>query len=102
MNQFDEPDDLDDAEPFGVEPIEMPVEDHIDLHTFSPRDIKELIPEYLQQSHDHGFPSVRIIHGKGIGVQREIVHAQLARSPLVASFHDADQHLGATIAILKY
>ena len=87
------------------EPFILPIEDYIDLHTFAPKEIKELVEEYLYQCHERGFVSVRIIHGKGIGVQREIVRSTLSRSAYVASFQDADPTSGgwgATIAYLKY
>ena len=83
------------------EEIVYPIEDYIDLHTFAPKEIKELVEEYLYQCHQRGFPQVRIIHGKGIGVQREIVLSILSKSPYVLSFHDAGDG-GATIAILIY
>jgi dsDNA-specific endonuclease/ATPase MutS2 len=95
----------DDLPPeFGDEPIILPIEDHIDLHTFSPKEIKALVEEYLYQCHLKGFSQVRLIHGKGIGVQREIVRSILSRSPYVSSYADADAPAGgwgATIAILK-
>lgn len=97
---------MDEFDPeFDTEPIEMPIEDHIDLHTFSPKEIKPLVEEYLYQCHQRRFPLVRIIHGKGIGVQREIVRSVLTKSSLVASFSDGGLFAGgwgATIAYLKY
>jgi DNA-nicking Smr family endonuclease len=87
------------------DPVVLPIEDSIDLHTFSPKETKELIEEYLYQCHQLGFPQVRIIHGKGIGVQREIVRSVLGKSPYVLSFSDAGMEAGgwgATIAVLKY
>ncbi|MEW6730353.1 MAG: Smr/MutS family protein [Acidobacteriota bacterium] len=95
----------DDLPPeFNDQPIILPIEDTIDLHTFAPKEIKELVEEYLYQCYQHGFPQVRIIHGKGIGVQREIVRSLLDKSPYVESFTDAGPEAGgwgATIAILK-
>jgi DNA-nicking Smr family endonuclease len=85
--------------------VTVPIEDFIDLHTFAPKEIKELVEEYLYQCHRRGFSQVRIIHGKGIGVQREIVRGVLSNNPYVLSFHDAGPGSGgwgATIAILKY
>ncbi|MFY9224309.1 MAG: Smr/MutS family protein [Blastocatellia bacterium] len=96
-------DDLDDLE--IVEPIELPIEDTIDLHTFSPKEVKAVVEEYLYQCHELKFPIVRIIHGKGIGVQREIVRKVLSNSPYIASFTNGDLTgggWGATVAYLKY
>ncbi|MBN8721347.1 MAG: Smr/MutS family protein [Acidobacteria bacterium] len=88
-----------------VEPIELPIEDTIDLHRFSPKEIKTVVEEYLYQCYELKFPVVRIIHGKGIGVQREIVRKILSSSPYVASFTNGDLtggSWGATVAYLKY
>ena len=80
----------------------VPIEDSIDLHTFQPRDIESVVEEYVNAAYDAGFRDVRLIHGRGRGVQRGIVQAALERHPLVESFHDApESHLGATIALLK-
>ena len=68
------------------ESVAIPIEDWIDLHTFSPRDIPVLIEEYLLECQKKGFREVRIIHGKGKGVQLNIVHSFLRKSPLVESF----------------
>ncbi|MFN0111580.1 MAG: Smr/MutS family protein [Blastocatellia bacterium] len=89
-----------DEDPFA-EPVVLELTDTIDLHSIPPRQIKEIVEEYLQQTHTRGFPVVRIIHGKGIGVQREAVHSILSRTEFVASFYDAPGNLGATIAELK-
>jgi DNA-nicking Smr family endonuclease len=80
----------------------VPIEDSIDLHTFHPRDIKSVVEEYVNAAHEAGFREVRLIHGRGRGVQRGIVQAALEKHPLVESFDDApESHLGATVAILK-
>jgi DNA-nicking Smr family endonuclease len=80
----------------------IPIDDSLDLHAFHPRDIPSVVEEYLRAAHEAGFREVRLIHGRGIGVQRGIVQAALERDPLVESFHDAPEaHLGATIAQLK-
>lgn len=79
---------------------ELPIEDWIDLHSFQPREVRDLVEEYLYQAILRGFRQVRIIHGRGIGVQREIVHSILRRHPRVASFCD-DADRGATLVSLK-
>src|SRR5262249_21150827 len=68
---------------------EVPIEDSIDLHTFQPREIRIVVEEYLYQAVRRGFREVRIIHGRGIGVQREIVHSMLREHAAVISFRDA-------------
>ena len=68
---------------------EVPIEDSIDLHTFQPREIAEVVEEYLYQALAKSFREVRIIHGRGIGVQREIVRGILTKHPNVQSFHVA-------------
>jgi len=83
------------------EPIEVPVEDYIDLHTFQPKEVRSVVEEYLYQALQKGFSLVRIIHGRGIGVQREMVREILARHPQVAGFEDTSDR-GATIAYLKH
>jgi DNA-nicking Smr family endonuclease len=81
----------------------IPIEAALDLHTFQPRDIKSVVEEYVTAAHAAGFREVRLIHGRGRGVQRGIVHAALEKHPLVESFDDApESHLGATIAVLKH
>lgn len=86
------------------EPVRIPIEDTIDLHTCSPREIPSLLEEYLKGCLSHGIIQVRIIHGKGMGIQRNIVHSFLEKNPLVHSFSHAPPGAGgwgATIAILK-
>lgn len=63
--------------------VRIPIEDWIDLHTFSPKEIPSLLEDYLEECRKKGFQDVRIIHGKGKGVQRKIVHSFLEKSPLV-------------------
>ena len=84
------------------DPIRIPIDGLLDLHAFAPRDIASVVDEYLTEAHTAGLHEVRLIHGRGIGVQRAIVQQTLERHPLVLEFFD-DQasHLGATIAILK-
>ncbi len=85
----------------------IPIEDWIDLHTFSPKEIPSLLEEYLLECQKKGFKEVRIIHGKGKGIQRSIVHSFLEKSPLVESFETFEMappeagSWGATIAVLK-
>jgi DNA-nicking Smr family endonuclease len=80
----------------------IPIEAEIDLHPFQPRDVPSVVEEYINAAYDAGLREVRLIHGRGIGVQRGCVQAALERHRLVESFHDApDAHLGATVAILK-
>jgi DNA-nicking Smr family endonuclease len=91
---------LDDGE--NDEPFALPLDATIDLHAFAPRDIRSVVEEYVRAAHEAGFREVRLIHGRGTGVQRGIVQAVLERHPLVESFYDApESHLGATVAVLK-
>jgi DNA-nicking Smr family endonuclease len=79
----------------------VPIEDAIDLHAFAPADIKSVVEEYIIAAHDAGFREVRLIHGRGKGIQRGIVQQALERHPLVAEFWDApESHLGATVVRL--
>ncbi len=84
--------------------IQIPIEDWIDLHTFSPKEIPFLLEDFLTECRRKGFKEVRIIHGKGRGVQMNIVHSFLEKSPLVESYEPAPPEAGgwgATIAYLK-
>lgn len=79
----------------------IPIEDALDLHPFRPRDIASIVDEYITAAWEEGFREVRLIHGRGIGVQRGIVQQALERHRLVAEFWDApESHLGATVARL--
>lgn len=83
------------------EPVPVPIEDSLDLHTFHPRDVKAVVADYVEAAHQAGLREVRLIHGRGRGVQRGIVHAALEAHPLVEGFWDAPEtHLGATVARL--
>jgi len=85
------------------EPVRVPIEDALDLHTFPPKETASVVEEYLAEAAARGFAEVRLIHGRGIGVQREIVRKTLARSPHVLSFEDATPERGgwgATVARL--
>ncbi|HEY3456124.1 MAG TPA: Smr/MutS family protein [Bryobacteraceae bacterium] len=86
------------------EPVRIPITDVIDLHSIPARDVKPVVEEYLMQAHQLGFKILRIIHGRGIGIQREIVRSVLARTPFVQSFGDAPAEAGgwgATIVTLR-
>lgn len=81
---------------------EVPIEDSIDLHSFQPGDIPSVVEEYLQAAHERGFREVRLIHGRGIGVQRAVVQRLLREHPLVEEFRDApESHLGATVVRMR-
>ncbi len=82
------------------EPIAIPIDGVLDLHTFQPRDIKDLVPDYLQACREAGIYDVRIIHGKGIGALRETVHAILRRLPCVRHFQLAGGDAGGWGATL--
>jgi len=80
----------------------IPIEDVLDLHAFRPRDIKSVVEEYVTAAWERGLREVRLIHGRGRGVQRGIVQQALDRHPLVVEFWDApESHLGATVARLR-
>ena len=103
---IDEPDSEETLDPFDPfpEPVTIPITDVFDLHTIQPREVKLVAEEYLNEARRAGFRSVRIIHGKGIGVQREMVRAILGRTPFVIDWTDAPPEaggLGATIVRLK-
>ena len=86
------------------DPIRLPITDVFDLHTVPPRDVREVVEEYLLEAHRLGYKALRIVHGRGIGVQREMVRAILARTHFVEAFRDAPAEAGgwgATIATLR-
>jgi len=89
-----------DADEHGSKPpategtVEIPITDVFDLHTFAPRDVKDAVEAYLEEAHARGFRYVRIIHGRGIGVQRETVRRVLERTPFVQEFGDAPLEAG--------
>ncbi len=85
------------------DPVEIPIEDALDLHPFKPNETAQVVESYLEEAVLRGFREVRLIHGRGIGAQRATVRATLARSPLVTFFRDAEPGRGgwgATIATL--
>ena len=82
--------------------MQIPIEGVLDLHTFNPRDIKSVVEEYVTAAWERGLREVRLIHGRGRGIQRGIVQQALERHPLVVEFWDApESHLGATVARLR-
>lgn len=86
------------------EPFELPIEDSIDLHPFQPREIRDVALDYLVAAREKGFREVRLIHGRGVGVQREIIRSLLSSLDWVESFQDADPGRGgwgATVVYLK-
>ena len=101
-----DPEDEDEVDPFNPfpEPVRIEIRDVFDLHTVAPQEMKRVVEEYLREARRMGFRSVRIIHGKGVGTQREMVRSLLARTPFVESWTDAPPEAGgwgATIAHLK-
>ncbi len=87
-------DELDVYNPFP-EPFEIKITDTLDLHAFAPRDTKAVVETYLSEAFDKGFQVVKIIHGKGIGVQKEMVRKVLAETDFVKSFKGAPEFLGS-------
>jgi DNA-nicking Smr family endonuclease len=95
--QVEPPDDTD-------EPVQLPIEDWLDLHSFRPADVPSVVEEYLAEAQARGYTEVRLIHGRGIGVQRGIVQSLLARHPLVLRYADAPEDRGgrgATLVTLR-
>jgi len=88
-----------------MEPVRPPIEDVLDLHTFSPRDVPELLEDYFDECLKAGIFSVRLVHGKGSGILKKRVHALLKRNPLVTAFKDAPPDAGgwgATLVELQH
>jgi DNA-nicking Smr family endonuclease len=86
------------------EPVSLPIEDSLDLHSFAPKDVRPVVEEYLKEAASRGFREVRLIHGRGIGVQRASVQGLLVGHPLVERFFDAPPERGgwgATVVVLK-
>ena len=84
----------DDENPFP-EPVEIEITDSLDLHSFSPKDIRNVVEAYLAEAHKKGFSVVRIIHGKGVGIQREIVRKVLSETDFVRKFKNAPEFSGS-------
>jgi dsDNA-specific endonuclease/ATPase MutS2 len=78
----------------GNDPFELPIDGVLDLHTFSPRDVKDLVPEYIGECLRRGLTEIRIIHGKGTGALKATVQALLKKDPRVAGFTDAGLDAG--------
>ncbi|MDH3444646.1 MAG: Smr/MutS family protein [Deltaproteobacteria bacterium] len=96
--------DFAETEPPFVDPVVLPPQDFIDLHPFQPRDIPSVVEEFLQQCIEAEFFEVRLIHGRGVGVQRKIVRSILEKHPKVISFYDAPAEAGgwgATVVVLN-
>jgi DNA-nicking Smr family endonuclease len=92
---------MDEPEP---DPVVLPIEDALDLHTFAPRDVRSVVDEYLRAASAQGLREVRLIHGKGKGVQRAAVQSMLRSHPLAEAFFDAPEGRGgwgATIVTLR-
>jgi DNA-nicking Smr family endonuclease len=88
----------------GGEPVAVPIEDCLDLHSFAPRDIPSVVGAYLEEAVKRGFAEVRLVHGRGKGVQRAVVQRLLASHPLVQRFFDAPEDRGgwgATVVRLR-
>jgi dsDNA-specific endonuclease/ATPase MutS2 len=86
------------------DPVRIPITDVFDLHSVPPRAVRAIVEVYLSEAHRLGFRALRIVHGRGIGVQREIVRSVLARTPFVESFGDAPAEAGgwgATVVSLR-
>jgi len=86
------------------DPVRIPITGTFDLHTIAPRDVKAALEAYLEEAHKLGLTALRIVHGRGIGVQREIVRTVLARTESVVAFGDAPEEAGgwgATVVTLR-
>jgi len=102
--EADEPFNGEEVDPFDPfpEPVRLEVGDVFDLHSIPPREVRAVVEEYLREARRKGFHVVRIIHGKGIGVQREIVRNVLATTPFVERFTDAPPEAGGWGATVAY
>jgi DNA-nicking Smr family endonuclease len=95
---------LKDDDPKDDDPVILEIDGILDLHPFAPKDLKTLIPDYLEECRKKGIMEIKLIHGKGVGNIRRSVHALLDRNSLVAGYRQADLHSGswgATIVLLK-
>lgn len=85
-------------------PVELPIDGVLDLHTFNPREIRDLLPDYIAACRQKGIFEIRIIHGKGTGMLRKTVHSMLGKLPGISSFRLAEEDgggWGATIVVLE-
>jgi len=92
------------SDPFGPQPVQLPITDVFDLHSVPAKDVKGAVEEYLAEAHRLGYNALRIIHGRGIGVQREVVREILARTSFVEYYGDAPAEAGgwgATLVTLR-
>ena len=92
------------SEPFGTEPVELPITDVFDLHSVPAKDVQGAVEQYLVEAHRLRYKALRIIHGRGVGVQREMVRKILARTPFVEYYGDAPAEAGgwgATLVTLR-
>ena len=104
MRRVDEDEPLDAIDPEVEDTIEIPITDTLDLHPFRPKEVRDVAREYLVEAHARGFTQVRLIHGRGIGVQREGIRTLLGSLDFVTDFHDADPSgggWGSTVVLLK-
>ncbi|MCB1124526.1 MAG: Smr/MutS family protein [Verrucomicrobiae bacterium] len=85
-----------------MEPVEYPIDGELDLHTFRPQEIKDLIPDYLELCQERGILKVRVVHGKGTGTLRTTVHALLSKISMVKEYHLADERSGGWGATWVY
>jgi dsDNA-specific endonuclease/ATPase MutS2 len=103
LETFDDEGNVDRFNPFP-DPVELEIGDVFDLHSIPPREVRAVVEEYLREARRKGFRQVRIIHGKGVGVQREVVRSVLARTPFVERFADAPPEAGgwgATVVFIS-
>jgi DNA-nicking Smr family endonuclease len=103
MSADDEDENIDPLNPFP-DPVVIPFRDVLDLHSIPPKQVRAVVEDYLNEAHARGCRGVRIIHGKGIGVQREMIRKILARTPFVTHFADAPADFGgwgATVVTLR-
>ncbi|MDQ3821277.1 MAG: Smr/MutS family protein [Acidobacteriota bacterium] len=100
----DSPGEDEEIDPFNPfpEPVRLEIRDVFDLHTVAPKEVRGVVEEYLREAHGAGFRCVRIIHGKGKGVQREMVRKILARTPFVERWADAPPEAGGLGATLVF
>lgn len=95
---------MDSSTPFSNEPVRLPIEDVFDLHSVAPREVRDVVREYVREAHAAGFRQLRIVHGRGIGVQRNAVREVLTTLDYVVSFGDAPGEAGgwgATVIRLR-